>query len=160
MSSIKCSEEIFRGDVARHEFGVIHDVGSHRHIRFMAPGDCAYQFDLITWPYHLCVSGDMGTYVFSRNCEMFGFFNDGNGPDAPLRINPDYWGEKLVSICRYGGHKEFSEDLFTEAPKYEAGDENLFGLLDEEAPDKNCDFTFHFIWNCYAILWGVRRFFA
>jgi hypothetical protein len=77
-----------------------------------------YWFDIITWPGKLCISGDMGCYVFSRLHDMFEFFrhNGINGPDKSLYINDGYWAEKLVSAActgRYEGKvRRWSSDAF------------------------------------------------
>lgn len=114
-----CNEERFLRDVKEHKMFVERDEGLSRHVRFKRPGTICYSFDLITWPGHLCISGDCGTYVFSRIDDMFDFFRTGQSykdshPEQKLFINAGYWGQKLLSICRQGGYKEFDEDGFRE----------------------------------------------
>lgn len=104
----KLAEEFFK-EITNHEMQVIHAEGVHRHIRFKSPGTLNLYFDLITWPGHLCITGDCGTYVFQRTEDMFNFFR-GN----ELKINPAYWGEKLQSICQHGGYKRYSREAFRE----------------------------------------------
>jgi hypothetical protein len=87
-------------DLETHEMIVLHDDGLYRHLRFKKPGTMNYYFDLVTWPGVLTITGDMGTYVFSRIEDMFNFFND------PY-INAGYWGEKLRASKDY---KRFSEE--------------------------------------------------
>lgn len=102
----------FAVDVAKFEMKVVRDDGEFRFVRFRAPESLSYHFDLITWPGHLCIVGDMGSYVFSRVRDMFTFFRlDKKNPE----INPDYWGEKLLSSSKYHGFQEYSEELFTDA---------------------------------------------
>lgn len=103
----ECTKERFAKDVATHEMKVVRDDGVFRFVRFKRPESSTYWFDLTTWPGHLCISGDMGTYVFSRLQDMFEFFGD-----EQERINPGYWGEKLKSICPSGGYREFDEKYF------------------------------------------------
>jgi len=91
---------------------IIKDDGVHRFVRFRRPESITYWFDLITWPGHLCISGDCGTYVFSRLQDMFEFFRNEEG--KPLGINPGYWGEKLKSIGTNAGYREFDEERFRE----------------------------------------------
>lgn len=79
-------------------------------------------FDLITWSGHLMVHGDMGTYVFRRTEDMFGFFrmheNDFNyRTEKNLNINPGYWAEKLCAVDNPGGYKKFDEELFRRTAK-------------------------------------------
>lgn len=116
------TEESFLKDVADHEISVISDDGVNRHIRFRKPGTICMGFDLITWPGHLCYTGDMGTYVFSRVQDMFDFFrsdkvypwHDGalRRADASLSINPRYWGEKILAVDRYDGFQEWGREKF------------------------------------------------
>lgn len=114
----KCNEDRFLEDVADHQMTVIRDDGVDRHIRFREPGTIIYGFDLITWPGHLCITGDCGTYVFTRIQDMFDFFRTepsyaSRHPDKKLFINASYWGQKLLSIGTNAGFKEFDEDKFT-----------------------------------------------
>lgn len=100
----------FRANTAYHQMTVLHDDGLYRHLRFRrpAPGSSSYWFDLITWPGHLTVDGDCGTYTFARTEDMFQFFRRDHG------INPGYWSEKIRN-----GHgnpqdsaRSYSEDVF------------------------------------------------
>lgn len=90
--------ESFLMDVSQHQVEILKDEGLFRQVRFAQPGSSDMQFDLVTWPGHLCYTGDMGTYVFSRVADMFEFFSRG----APGRIKPDYWGEKVQAADRDG----------------------------------------------------------
>ena len=121
MSKLAVSVEQFHKDVKNHSLRIIHDDGVSRHISFSDNGSFNYKFELITWPGYLCIAGDCGTYVFKRLNDMFQFFRSNTESDQEaektLRINPSYWGEKLDSVCRSGGYKEFSEDLFKEQVK-------------------------------------------
>ncbi len=81
---------------AHHKMTIELDTGLHRSIRFAKPGTNLYAFRLTTWPGHLCISGDLETFVFARLPDMFEFFIRSEDPAAtPLRINPGYWHEKL-----------------------------------------------------------------
>jgi hypothetical protein len=82
--------KIFDIDHQGTEMEILQDEGVHRHVRFARPGTGMYSFNLVTWPGHLAVSGDVETFVFSREHDMFGFFG-GNR----RRINPGYWAEKV-----------------------------------------------------------------
>ena len=107
--SAACSEERFLRDVAKHEMTVIRDDGVHRHIRFKQPDSGNMFFDLVTWPGFLCYSGDMGTYVFQRTQDMFGFFRKNGRLDG---IDHRYWAEKIEAADRTGVEKH-SHDEFT-----------------------------------------------
>ena len=108
-------EEQFLRDVAEHAMTVIREDGVSRHIRFAKPGRSCMHFDLITWPGHLCYTGDMGTYVFQRLTDMFEFFRTDreykkrNG--AKLAVNFSYWGEKLQATDR-DGYRKYSAEKF------------------------------------------------
>ena len=93
MSSYQLTPDTFLQDVAQHQIHVIRDDGVYRHVRFKRPDTYCSHFDLITWPGHLCYTGDMGTYVFTRLRDMFDFFRR---PDNEKwhRIDRRYWAEK------------------------------------------------------------------
>lgn len=118
-----CPEARFLADVAEHQMEIIHEDGVHRHIRFKKPGTGCMYFDLITWPGHLCYTGDMGTYVFCRLNDMFEFFRTDREymrlrDGQTLAINPGYWGQKLLAINRSGDegrYREFDEEAFVRA---------------------------------------------
>lgn len=100
----------FQRETANHTMRVHRDDGLYRHIEFSNCGSSVYRFDLITWPGHLTVCGDMGTWTFSRTADMFEFFGGKDG-----RINPGYWGEKLQSGAGGRGADicmEFDEESF------------------------------------------------
>ncbi len=78
----------FEGNAAEHELTVLHDDGLYRHIRMAKPGTWMYRYDLITWPGHLAISGDLDSYVFTRVEDMFTFFRN-------QEVNPTYWAEKV-----------------------------------------------------------------
>ena len=102
---------------AKHEMEVVLDKGEHRHIGFCRPNGSAYHFSLITWPGHLCISGDMGTYVFSRIVDMFSFFRS-----KDHKINAYYWSEKIESKDSRCGVRKYSEESFREAVKKYSAD--------------------------------------
>ena len=110
----------FLDDVKNHEIIIINNSDLHRHIRFKEPTTTNCYFDLITWPGHLCYTGDMGTYVFQRTTDMFAFFRQNYGRYHELKINPQYWAEKCISESRFGdGIKQYSRDKFEDAVKTE-----------------------------------------
>ncbi len=196
----ECTEEQFLNDVKNHQISIEKDDGVHRHIMFKQSDRCTYWFDLITWPGYLCISGDCGTYVFSRTNDMFRFFRSENGK---LSINPRYWGEKLNSISRFGGFLKFDQEEFENLVKehFESymvtriNDESQKGELWKEIEDEVLynsdeehrayqavnDFSYEigehtfefsdffdgggtenysqqFIWNLYAIVWGIMKY--
>lgn len=90
----------FARDTADHELTILQDAGLYRHLRFQAPKRGFYWFDLITWPGHLAVVGDVDHgYMFARVEDMFDFFRSPH-------LHPDYWAEKIRSG---GSVKDYSE---------------------------------------------------
>lgn len=184
----------FLKDIASHSMKIIRDDGLHRHLSFSNNGSFNCKFDLITWPGHLVVTGDCGTYSFSRIQDMFQFFRS---KDSELDINPRYWGEKLTSVCSVGGYKKYSAEAFQDAVKsdfesweFESDEEKNAVWADIESTvlfysdegeyrahiaasdyesdygHQFCDFwehdltdyQHHYIWNLYAIVWGVQQY--
>lgn len=196
------TKETFLNDVKNHKMHILQDNGVCRHVRFENPADSNQWFELHTGPGYLYYRGDMGNYAFERIADMFLFFSVND-----LKIKPDYWGEKLVSISRFGRYKEFDKGLLEQAlqPYVDTflqslvaeGDKTDFlsdveGILSSdyqtevEADERisrysfidnhlnlECcpfqdfyfwdydfqDYTYHFIWACYAIAWGVQQYY-
>lgn len=106
------TQETFLRDVAQHKMTVVRDDGNSRHVIFARPGSYNMRFELITWPGHLCYTGDMGTFVFRRLEDMFQFFRDDRPQGETLRINLGYWAEKLEAADRCDGVRRWSEESF------------------------------------------------
>ena len=92
-------------DVKKHQMSVLHEDGLYRHLRFADPKSSMGWFSIITTPGQLTIFGDMGTYVFAREQDMFAWFNSSY-------VNAGYWAEKLQAIDRNSAVREHSEDLF------------------------------------------------
>ena len=105
------TEAKFLKDTAMHQMEIIKDDGIYRHIRFRNPGTSDMYFDLLTWPGHLCYTGDMGSFVFARIPDMFEFFRTKPENNQGLHINTGYWSEKVLAADRDGIEK-FSEIVF------------------------------------------------
>lgn len=104
----------------RHQLTIENDTGVFRSLYLGQPGTGADHWRLTTWPGHLSISGDRGTYVFSRTRDMFEFFRAIAGK---LEINPQYWAQKLEASDTHGrGVKVFSEALFREAVNRDMGE--------------------------------------
>ena len=102
-------------NLATHKMTVAQDDGLRRHLKFRREdGRFTYYFELVTWPDYLCITGDMGCYVFSRIEDMFEFFCEPGMSDG---INPHYWAEKLKSDCKRDGWSEFDSDGFEQTIK-------------------------------------------
>lgn len=210
----------FLKDVKEHTMEIVRDDGVSRHIRFKKPIEMAYYFDIVTWPGTLVISGDCGTWIFSRTSDMFEFFrtkkNDWNyNKNGGLSINPSYWAEKLLAVDasrgkRDGGPQEYSQDIFekkirerikdyfsrdrmspskirkvkkellervvdevlyaeTEESAHRAASDFSFDYVDgdgdkctfrfEDFWETNLrDWTWGFIWNLHAIVWGIKEY--
>lgn len=106
----ECTKEQFLKDVANHSMEVKLDNGLHKHLVFKANKNSWNQwFEIVTWPGKLTISGDMGTWVFSRIEDMFDFFRTDSG-----NINPSYWGEKIQNGVSGGTSeaKEYDGDAY------------------------------------------------
>jgi hypothetical protein len=112
-------EASFLKSIASHKLTILQDDGVHRCLAFRDQADSFHlHFFLTTWPGHLCISGDAGTFVFSRIDDMFSFFRVDPRGRARLPINPDYWAEKCeAQDARGSGMDEFDKDAFKGAVK-------------------------------------------
>lgn len=161
------------------------DHGVHRSIKFMHENSHNGYFRINTWPGHLCYSGDMGTFVFSRIDDMVYFFN-GDG------INPSYWSEKLQAGAGLGKQfEEFDIDVFMSRMNEEMSSaienfpDNSDGISEqfdglqyvsdeheaiEFVRNLNCPgfeicdfswptrFTYHYLYACIAINWACKHY--
>lgn len=196
----------FLREVSSHKMQILRDDGVYRHLRFMQSGTSECYFELITWPGYLTVTGDVGTWTFSRTNDMFDFFcGNGYSRNESLSINPSYWSEKFESGTGVGRYEspcwQFDPNKLDKAL-----DEWLECWLKEEAAEleedeieeikakvadlKNDSYTHefqacqaveysdlpglytfdifegrsmlrhshHYVWICYAIVWGIERY--
>lgn len=97
----------FPEDVAQHVMIVALEQGVYRHIECREPGTRNRLFTITTWPGELCISGDMGTFVFNRLNDMFEFFRN-----PRHAINSGYWSEKLVAPRGTRGATEYDPKIF------------------------------------------------
>lgn len=97
------------------------DSGLHRNLRVANPRSSAFHYSITTWPGYLCISGDMGCYVFQRIDDMFDFFRG-----APGKINPGYWQEKVQAGAGFQG-----AGAITAEPDLDAYDKRLMQYLDD-----------------------------
>ena len=183
------STERFLADVAQHELTILRDDGLFRHLRFAKPTRAA-GFELVTWPGYLCITGSMGTYVFSRIDDMFDFFRSPTDREL-LQINEGYWAEKLEATDAHVGHRAYSPIKFRERVNHwldadEASpevrqqvqervlaraDDGEFWAMQAAVNFEHAGFqltnfveasvrqyTYHFVWCCYAIVWGIHQY--
>ena len=118
-------------DTANHRLEIIRDDGLYRHLRMKEPGTSCYYYDVITWPGYLTVTGDMGTWTFSRIADMFEFFGSWSGG-----INTSYWSEKLEAgsgcSAREFLAKEYNHDAFCKSLK-----ESLSDYLEDDDSEES-----------------------
>lgn len=112
----------FLRDTALHTMQIHRDDGLYRHLRFKRPGTNAYYFDIVTWPGYLTITGDMGTWTFSRITDMFAFFSAEHfGLRESFLINPGYWSEKFEAGAGHGRREspcfEFDSQAFDDGLK-------------------------------------------
>ncbi len=101
--------DAFPQAIAKHTMTVLLDQHVHRHLVCSEPGTWVHGFTITTWPGELCISGDMGTFVFRRLPDMFAFFRNDAG-----RVNIDYWHEKVLASDRAVGTQKYSAEEFVE----------------------------------------------
>lgn len=176
-------KERFERDISKHKMTIEMDNGVHRSVYFGEPGNSCYHFRLTTWPGHLCFSGDMGTFVFSRLTDMFEFFRGD-------RVNLQYWAEKVQSESRFGGgvmeyRPDRLKETLTEWLEYNEDKDEILESIDpflhsdyssreairriyeldgpHDMSDFVCDlsercykdYTVHFEWCCMALVWAI-----
>lgn len=128
------TKDRFLGIVKNHQMKIDSDSSSHRHLVFKEPSSSAYHFNITTWPGYLCVSGDMGCFVFKYPMpDMFSFFRD-KKPD--WGINPGYWEEKVCAQPMHGGGVKIYSRNKTEAQLRELLEDHKEYLAECNEPDQ------------------------
>ena len=173
--------ETFLKDVESHRMTVLSDNGVNRSLKFENPNCSNLHFFITTWPGHLCISGDMGTFVFARIHDMFEFFENID--------NAGYYTEKLVAgvaseycqetakndLIEIVKHAELTPDKESVAGTYV----DRFDFYDEYSYVESirnwdeheagfeleiCDLsrpvkpTYHYIWCMHAIIWAIQQY--
>jgi hypothetical protein len=110
MATSRVTADRLLKDAAKHQMTVLMDSGIYRHLMFRQPQNSnQWWFEIVTWPGSLTINGDMGTWSFARIDDMFKFFRS----TKELKINSQYWEEKITSESRFGGPaKKFNADTF------------------------------------------------
>lgn len=116
-----CTFEQFQKDTADHKLNVLLDNGLHRHLLIKEQGNIEYYYEITTWPGYLCISGDMGCFVFQRTEDMFTFFRK-----QPGQINPGYWQEKVQAGAGFEGAMSITSE-----PDFESYDKRMMEYLDD-----------------------------
>lgn len=182
-NAINPSLDQFTRDVENHQMKVLVDNDVHRSLLFAQPGNGDMYFRINTWPHHLCISGDMGTFVFSRLTDMFEFFRGDKEPSL------GYWSEKLEA----GTAEKYCEDTARAQILRQANEAGLepadleyatlriarmeldseFGFcnevmnwsehelgfdIDTDGIGDCKEYTYHFVWCCRAIIWAIQQY--
>lgn len=192
------TEEQFLKDVSNHKMSVLQDTSVYRHLVFSS-GSLNQRFELVTWPEHLVICGDMGGQTFCRIRDMFELFrmreNDLNDhKDRKLNINTGYWAEKIVAKDPRG-YEQFCRDYLKSAlnDEYQSWDfedseyadqvwSELSDIIEDSENEQDAryrveayqstsghtitdffetnltDYTYHYIWQLYAIVWGIQQY--
>lgn len=134
----------FQSDTKLHEMTCIKSDGLHRHYHFSNPKYSNYWFDIVTVPGYLFMTGDMGTWAFSRINDMIQFFNHD-------RIDYGYWAEKLqMGACRSEVTAAYKEvDLSSTLKYYRELLEEWLAAAQDDDDDKDI---------LYAIKRSYREF--
>jgi hypothetical protein len=178
----------FAADTEHHTMSVLHDDGLYRHIRFSRPGTSTHWFDLVTWPNHLTITGDMGSFTFARIADMLDFFTGGD-------INPGYWAEKVqagkdgIETYNPDRFREYVRQAYDDHVAEDPGADHLPALrndikdsvltvaYDEDEAQRAVrdfrhehfqfadawewdlsGFTYRYLWCCFAIRWGAQQY--
>lgn len=184
----KCKQDDFLKDVAKHQMFVKLEQGVYRHIVFQQPEHTfLHRFEIITTPWRLMVTGDMGTWVFARLEDMFEFFRTDHGG-----VNLSYWAEKLQngahgcsdaskvydgevyrtrlidSLDNYSITKKKRAEIIRELKNIDFEDEHwVLGQINDFDVDgwsfqdvweiDMKTYSHHFVWCCYAIAWAIQQ---
>jgi hypothetical protein len=99
--------ERFLKNIENHELIIENDDNEfNRSILCKKSDSWNYYFRIVTYRGGLLITGDMGSWCFERETDMFNFFRG-------EEINFGYWAEKLVSYDARRNPFEFDDALFT-----------------------------------------------
>lgn len=124
--AMQAAKERFEKDTAEHKLAIQYDDGFYRHLRFSKPGTVIYGYSIATWPGYLAIAGDIPTYIFTRQIDMFTFF-EGCGPTP----DPVYLSGKLSGEFKT---KRYSPEAFKRRVK-EWLDQQLCEMDDDRQRD-------------------------
>ncbi len=138
-SPTEAAFEYFLKDTKNHGMEILLDSDIYRHLKFTNNGSSIYRFDLVTWPGHLSISGDMGSFTFERLPDMFQFFRTDRSRKPGASFEPEkdtnlsYWAEKLVAVDKNGFKALSSEAIKMHVLDYISDEEDLKEQYGEEA---------------------------
>jgi hypothetical protein len=183
-----CTFERFSKDIENHELTINLDQGVFRDLTIKRPNTSSYYYNITTRPGLLMISGDMGCYVFERLSDMFKFFRGESDEINPCywsekieagefkRYSPEKARDALnQEFENWKECTDFDEEQIAEEKEYldqiDTDDEfefvdairnwvpNKDGVqLDDFWEYSTNDYTFHYIWCCYAIVHAIKLY--
>ncbi|KQW88187.1 hypothetical protein ASC84_12485 [Acinetobacter sp. Root1280] len=183
-----CTFERFSKDTKNHELTINLDHGLFRDLTIKRPNTSSYYYNITTRPGLLMISGDMGCYVFERLSDMFKFFRGQPDEINPCywsekieagefkRYSPEKARDALnQEFENWKECTDFDEEQIAEEKEYldqiDTDDEfefvdairnwvpNKDGVqLDDFWEYSTNDYTFHYIWCCYAIVHAIKLY--
>jgi hypothetical protein len=183
-----CTYERFSKDIENHELTINLDQGLFRDLTIKRPNTSSYYYNITTRPGLLMISGDMGCYVFERLSDMFKFFRGESDEINPCywsekieagefkRYSPEKVRDALnQEFENWKECTDFDEEQIAEEKEYldqiDTDDEfefvdairnwvpNKDGVqLDDFWEYSTNDYTFHYIWCCYAIVHAIKLY--
>lgn len=183
-----CTFERFSKDIEKHELTINLDQGLFRDLTIKRPNTSSYYYNITTRPGFLMISGDMGCYVFERLSDMFNFFRGQPDEINPgywsekieagefKRYSPEKARDALnQEFENWKECTDFDEEQIAEEKEYldqiDTDDEfefvdairnwvpNKDGVqLDDFWERSTNDYTFHYIWCCYAIVHAIKLY--
>lgn len=180
------THEQFLSDVKDHVLTVNLDQGNYRDITIKKPHTTDMHYHITTRPGYLIFSGDMETFVFQRTPDMFSFFRgckinpsywsekiqagkfeDYSPTKARMALDQIFesWKEETDQdadfIAEEKGYLDSIDtdnelEFFHEVFFYSASDNGVD--LDDIGEYRFTDFTYHYIWCCYAIVHAIELY--
>ena len=169
-------------DLSKHRLTVLHDHGVYRHLYGSLPDTGIWSFSVVTWPYHLTVSGDLGNATFSvydrdvlpifrlqgsqsyeylaEKAELAGSSRVWTFDAAKVRENLlDYYGDRLDTQI-----SQLVDDLHYGMTADECGEviesHGLPGIETYEVLDAGRIIDPHFNRLCDAVAWARQQYVA
>ena len=162
--------------VESHQLTILKDDGIYKHLKFRKPDTSDTYFDLMFFPNHAVIVGDMGAWSFSRVEDMMRFFRG----DSLENIDFGYWKEKVESCSRFGAGNsnspfsnfdfetfkesviEYVDDYFTDSSREESEidelkediNDNVFNQISPYSGCKGLDFKAYEVLNDYSFDMG------
>lgn len=104
--------EDFLKNIKNHDLVILKDEGLYRHIKLSADNTTNQYFEIVTFPGYLIYVGDMGSYTFARQPDMFNFFRADPKQKLVPSPNYSYWSEKCIAEDTRAGIRKFDIESF------------------------------------------------